>query len=43
VPRELIAYDSTGRVLDRVDVSEFDMRYVCEKEPVCPPGGTASR
>lgn len=38
LPRELIAYDSTGHVLDRIDVSEYDMRYMCEKEPVCPPG-----
>lgn len=42
-PRQLIAYDATGHVLDRVDVSEYDMRYVCEKEPVCPPGASSTR
>jgi hypothetical protein len=41
-PHELIAYDAAGRVLDRVDVSEYDMRYVCEKEPVCPPGTSST-
>jgi hypothetical protein len=42
-PRELIAYDATGRVLERADVSEYDMRYLCEKEPgVCPPEGSSS-
>lgn len=34
--RELIAYDASGRVLERTDVSELDMRYLCEKDPVCP-------
>ena len=35
--RELIAYDGSGRVLERADLSDVDMRYLCEKEPgVCP-------
>lgn len=34
--RELIAYDRAGRVLERTDVSNLDLRYLCEKEPVCP-------
>lgn len=37
--QELIAYDATGRVLDRADVSDHDLRYLCEKEPACPPDG----
>jgi hypothetical protein len=42
-PRELIAYDPTGRVLERADVSEYDMRYLCDKEPgVCPPEASSS-
>jgi hypothetical protein len=42
-PRELIAYDGTGRVVERADVSEPDMRYLCEKEPgVCPPAASSS-
>lgn len=40
-PQELIAYDSTGRVVDRIDVSEYDMRYLCDKDPVCPPAATS--
>jgi hypothetical protein len=40
--RELIAYDATGRVLDRAAVSEHDLSYLCDKEPgVCPPEGSA--
>jgi hypothetical protein len=35
-PRELIAYDGTGRVLERADMGDYDMRYLCEEEPVCP-------
>ena len=35
--RELVAYDATGRELERVDVRDSDGRYLCEKEPgVCP-------
>lgn len=35
--RELIGYDSTGRVLERLDMSDNDLTYLCEKEPgVCP-------
>jgi hypothetical protein len=41
-PRELIAYDAAGHVLDRVDVSEYDMRYVCEKDDGCPPTRSSS-
>jgi hypothetical protein len=33
---QLIAYDDAGRELERVDVSDFDLRYYCEKEPGCP-------
>jgi hypothetical protein len=33
---DLIAYDEAGRELERVDVSGFDLRYYCEKEPGCP-------
>jgi hypothetical protein len=36
--RELIAYDATGHVLGRVDMSRRNLRYLCEKEPGCPPG-----
>jgi hypothetical protein len=36
--RELVAYSASGRVLDRADASEYDLRYLCDKEPgVCPP------
>jgi hypothetical protein len=36
--RELVGYDATGRVLERVDARPHDGRYLCEKEPgVCPP------
>jgi hypothetical protein len=41
--RELIAYDGTGRVLERADMRGDDMRYLCEKEPaVCPPNASSS-
>jgi hypothetical protein len=41
--RELIAYDGTGRVLERIDVRDHDGRYLCEKEPaVCPPEASSS-
>jgi hypothetical protein len=41
--RELIAYDATGRVLERADMRGNDMRYLCEKEPaVCPPEASSS-
>jgi hypothetical protein len=34
---ELIAYDAAGRELERLDVSDFDLRYICDKEPgICP-------
>ena len=34
---DLIAYDRSGRVLERIDVRSYDGRYLCEKEPgVCP-------
>lgn len=35
--RELIAYDQSGRALEGIDVSGFDLRYLCDKEPACPP------
>ncbi len=35
-PRDLVAYDAAGRVLERSDVNGIDMRYVCDKEPGCP-------
>jgi hypothetical protein len=42
--RELVAYDGTGQVLERADVSDPDSRYLCEKEPlVCPPEASSSR
>jgi hypothetical protein len=34
--RELVAYDASGRELERVDVRYLDLRYYCEKEPGCP-------
>jgi hypothetical protein len=41
--RELIAYDATGRVLERADMRGNDMRYLCEKESaVCPPEAPSS-
>ena len=34
---ELIAYNAAGRELERVDISSFDLRYMCDKEPgICP-------
>jgi hypothetical protein len=42
-PREPIAYDATGRVLERADMRGNDMRYLCEQEPaVCPPEASSS-
>jgi hypothetical protein len=41
--RELVAYDGTGRVRDRTDLTGYDMSYLCEREPGCPPGATSSR
>jgi hypothetical protein len=36
--RELIAYDATGRIRERVDMRGDDARYLCQKEPgSCPP------
>lgn len=35
-PRELVVYDGARRELERVDVGEFDLRYLCDKDPVCP-------
>jgi hypothetical protein len=37
--REIVAYDATGQVLGRVDVSKYDLRYLCKKEPGCPATG----
>jgi len=39
LPRELISYDRAGQVLERTDLSNHDMRYLCEREPGCPPAG----
>jgi hypothetical protein len=34
---QLIAYDAAGRELERLDISDWDLRYVCDKEPgICP-------
>jgi hypothetical protein len=35
--RELVAYDGAGRELERVDLAYLDPRYLCDKEPTCPP------
>lgn len=35
--REIVAYDATGRMLGRADVSRYDLRHECEKQPGCPP------
>lgn len=35
--REMIAFDRTGQVLDQIDMTTTDLRYVCAKEPGCPP------
>lgn len=40
--RELVAYGSADRVLDRVDISAQDLRYLCEKEPGCPPAASSN-
>ena len=34
--REIVAYDASGRELDRVDATHLDLRIYCEKEPGCP-------
>lgn len=39
-PRTLVAFDRTGRELDRVDLSGLDLR-VCSDPRGCPPGRTA--
>jgi hypothetical protein len=45
--REIVAYGTAGEVLGRADVSKYDLRYLCEKEPGCPmagpPAGSTSR
>jgi hypothetical protein len=34
---QLIAYNAAGRELERLDISDWDLRYVCDKEPgICP-------
>jgi hypothetical protein len=33
--RELIAYDRTGEVRERTDLSSYDLSYLCEREPQC--------
>jgi hypothetical protein len=35
--RELVAYDERGREVERVDLTYLDPRYLCDKEPTCPP------
>jgi hypothetical protein len=34
--RDLVAYDAAGREVERVDLSNLDTRYLCDKEPTCP-------
>jgi hypothetical protein len=41
--RELVAYDASGRELERVDVTYLDMRYYCDREPGCPAPKVARR
>lgn len=33
---ELIAYDGTGEVRGRADLTHIDNSYLCEREPGCP-------
>lgn len=40
---ELVAYDGTGRVIERIDLTGYDMRYLCEREPGCLPDAAARR
>ena len=36
-PTDLVAYDSAGRELERIDAGYLDMRYACDKNPgFCP-------
>jgi hypothetical protein len=35
--RDLVAYDATGRALGRTDLTNYDLGYLCEREPGCPP------
>jgi hypothetical protein len=37
--REIVGYDAAGQVLGRADVSKYDLRYLCDKEPGCPTAG----
>jgi hypothetical protein len=37
--REIVAYDAAGHEVGRADVSKYDLRYQCEKEPGCPTAG----
>jgi hypothetical protein len=37
LPRELVSYDRAGNVLEHTDLSSHDMRYLCDREPGCPP------
>ena len=41
--RELIAYDETGQVRERIDLTDYDMSRHCDREPGCPPEATSSR
>jgi hypothetical protein len=35
--RELLAFDASGHLLERANLSDRDLSYLCEKEPGCPP------
>ena len=41
--QEIVAYDESGRVLTTTDVSEFDLRYLCEKDPGACPSEASSK
>ncbi len=40
---ELVAYDASGRALGRADLSDQDLRYLCEKDTGCPPSVSSRR
>lgn len=40
--RELVAYDDAGRVLEHVDISDQNLRYLCDKEPACPTAASGT-
>lgn len=41
--QEIVAYDRTGRVVERLDISDYDLRYLCIKDPACPPKSSRTR